>query len=371
MLTADVDTWNFVKQQLLPSASTVRNLLQMTLSGAETCHADPSPYATPRVSDLRRHSDSYAVERKETLPVSNLYCAESSNTDERYRVFGCMLLISVLTALHLDMPCYLTSNEVGFQMGPAPVHFQEMYANLLDDDSILAPAPGSREDAVLFLTTILSDSTCVRRYMGGLSDHVARQLQKLGQGHLETSPIYNPYPVFSPPSEYRRVSEQLSGALDRWKERFGSVVGRDELTLYYFCRLYLSCPHLSLLPKLAGYSPAIQTAGVQKELNPLEKTSISDESVQFAWAVLDHADGRSDADQVLCPIWFPLSVFFAALVVWARTWLHEETLPYDKPSGLKQLMAFKLELDRMPWPCCLEMSSTLDRLVQNSRGPGH
>ncbi|EXJ67492.1 uncharacterized protein A1O5_09505 [Cladophialophora psammophila CBS 110553] len=326
MLTADIDIWQRVEEQILPSASTI-------------------------VRRMRLHESASSDGTITPTLLSGM---------KRSLVFGCTLLVSVLTALHMDIPCYLTSNEVGIQAGTSGAHFQEVYTSLLDDDSLLTPAVASREDAVLLITTILSDAICVRRSLGSLSAYTSRQSRQ----------PKNPYLVLSPPSEYRRISDQLSGALERWKERFGSVVARDDMALYYFCRLYLSCPHLSLLPRLAAYPPAVQSVGLQKDLDRAERMSISDDSVRYAWAVLDHADGRSDAEQVVCPIWLPVTVFFAGLVIWAKTWMSEDS-PMglsDKPSGLKQLLAFKLELDQMPWPCCTEMACTLDRLVQTSRG---
>ena len=57
------------------------------------------------------------------------------------------------------------------------------------------------------------------------------------------------------------------------------------MTLYYYCRLYLSCPLIPRLQQLAQYQPS--APGQIEALGGF--TDVSDQSVNCAWALLDMA----------------------------------------------------------------------------------
>ena len=220
---------------------------------------------------------------------------------------------------------------------------------------------------MLLLIVLLSDAISVQRSLGNLSGCGTQPARPQSRFNKIRSPVAMPPTVLSPLSEYRRMFEQLSGALEKWETTFQAVVCPNDIALYFFCRLYLTCPQLSVLPRLAGFSPAVHATGMQKEGDDVDPISIPDESVKYAWAVLDKLEGTSAAGQFACPVWCPYIVFMSGLVVWAST--RRQDNQTVKPSSMKQLLAFKIELDKMTWPCCQEMSLTLNGLLHKGDGP--
>ena len=91
---------------------------------------------------------------------------------------------------------------------------------------------------------------------------------------------------------------------------------------------------------------------------------ISDNSVNFAWLILDHSDARWDALGPNVSIWLPVVIFYAALAIWYH--LQSQQSSSNLRTGtLRTLNMFKDELAQLPWPCCAEMGRTLDRLMGN------
>ena len=119
---------------------------------------------------------------------------------------------------------------------------------------------------------------------------------------------------------------------------------------------------ISKLPRLAGYRPFRSTSIAETALDPqLEQMAIPEDTIGHAWHVLDHATAKTTSTGQECPIWLPLVLFYASLVVWAKVRLSD--VGKGKYGSLKLLFPFKLELSKMPWPCCTEMGSTLDLLM--------
>ena len=251
------------------------------------------------------------------------------------------------------MPCYLTPSELGFQLDATSSAFHRVYASLLHADSNFVPNLKSESQPLLLLLAILSDSIAIQRSLSGL----CRLGSSCSKAHPNTRYAPSPYHVLSPSTEFRRMKDQLSSALDKWKEIFGRGTGGNELALFHFCRLYLSCDELSTLPQLANYAPTVQREGTY---NAGGSVAIGDQAVAHAWAILENVDTNDQS--TICPIWSPIVVFYGALAIWARTQQQEgQSTRFGSP---KQVLAFKIELERMPWPCCGEMASTLDRLLQ-------
>ncbi|KAJ9609572.1 hypothetical protein H2200_005899 [Cladophialophora chaetospira] len=324
VLSADVAVWHPVEQYLLPSATTIARRLRL--------HESPLTNGT-------------------TTP-------QLINPKARSSVIACLLLVNVLGALHLNMPCYLTPNELGIHLGPEPVTFSQIYTSLLDPDLALAAGPASQCMPSLLLIAVLTDCICLRR---SLADLVSLGSED-SKSHRGAQLAYNPHQVLSPVREYRRMEDRLSSALDKWMERFGHDAAPDNLALAYFCRLYLASPELSILPRLAHYPPVVQ----RENLSAVDSSvNVSDQSVAHAWAILENVDTRSKDEDTMCAIWSPIIVFYAALVVWARS--QQRNDQGTKAGSVKQLLVFKLELERMRWPCCVEMASTLDRLMEQGR----
>jgi hypothetical protein len=169
---------------------------------------------------------------------------------------------------------------------------------------------------------------------------------------------HNPFTPLSAQTELERMHSQLSLALDRWDAKFQSSVSPDIRTLYHYARLYLSCPAIASLTQLASVSVAGQASDAWMEID------ISEESVSQAWELLDVAATCPKVDQALCPAWMPVVVFHAALVVWAKIRLGK-VAERGKDSSVRALLAFKVELETMYWPCCGDMVMILQRLMAN------
>lgn len=241
------------------------------------------------------------------------------------------------------------------------VHFQNLYSSLLHEQDVYHSVHWLSGDPLLLLVAILSDAICIQRSLLPYSTKIPRVPSIAVPSYDDKLSGQDPHPALSPISEYQRMSECLNNSLDRWHERFASDEGRPYLALFYFCRLYVDSPQLSQLPGLVEYPPN-QVDSIQPPKRSLHEMHISGKAVDYAWAILDHVGSREGGRENICPIWDPLIVFLAALVVWAKTQQHIEQ--GGGGGRMKQLLVFKLELDQMPWPCSAEMASTLDRILR-------
>ena len=235
-------------------------------------------------------------------------------------------------------------------MPGSAAQFQDVYRTLLDDRTLhdqVAPSDFSKEDALLLLVALLSDLLYLRRSLGQVV-HLAASI-----GKQPTQ--YNPFGAFSPHMELNHMSTILSRAMDKWHRWFHASTSPEIMAFYYYIRMHLSFNQILTLPQAAGYRGGDPAPGSGN------RPSIPDKTVGEAWRVLDNAAGwsqRASADS-LCPAWLPIAVFHAALVVWA----HYARVEYG---SARMLLAFKMELDGMTWPCCVEMAATLGRLIAAS-----
>lgn len=236
-------------------------------------------------------------------------------------------------------------------MPSSGAEFQKVYNAFLEDkgpQSITFPLSLSQEDAVLLLMAILSDLLYIRRSVGQHA-HLTDPAQKTARN------LSNPFVPLSPHTETYRMQNIISSALDRWYSKFNTLSSPGMMAFYYYCRLYLSCPQILGLPHVVDYRGIDSVTGLSG------LTAISDQSVQHAWRILDDAAARPKSD-LLCPLWLPIFVFHAGLVVWAKQQLDTTQDPNGYGSN-RILLPFKVELEGMPWPCCKEMAETLARLM--------
>ncbi len=297
-----------------------------------------------------------AIQVSVLTPYTLTYRAHTSSS-----ILWCMWLSDVLQALHFEAPSNFSSGELWTDLPSSQNDFQRMYQVLLqqvdnniEEQTALSVESSSQDDAIMLLIAILSDSICLRRSLS----HIALLVDPIDASRN----AYNPFLPLAPQTELDRMQRSLSRALDRWHRQFHKVVTLEVMALYHYCRLYLSCPTLSCLSSMAGYGAAVPSAS-SLELGPQKfAVEVSEESISHSWLVLDTTAARGKSSAPLCPVWLPIIVFHASLAVWAKL-QNTETSKYDTYSSTKVLLAFRAELSAMEWPCCVEMASTLDRLM--------
>ena len=229
--------------------------------------------------------------------------------------------------------------------------FQDIYRAMIREEDLPSDLK-TPEDGMLLLTGILSDTMSVYR---SLRPIVHQAPSKHGG---------NPYLALSPAMELDRMQSLLLNGLGKWHEHFGAVLNtrQDIAAFYHYCRLYLLCPGIASFSRLAGYR--FQTSAVSK----LGEVAITTDATSAAWFVRDSAAARSKHDDTLCAFWLPVIVFQAALVIAARVNSStDEDAMYKSP---QMLTGFKTELENMAWPCCEEMTHTLEKLMAQSHGIG-
>ena len=272
----------------------------------------------------------------------------------------CLWLADVLQALHSDLSLNFSSRELWTRMPSPPHEFREVYSALLQEPSSNTVQPRistettSQDDIVLLLIAILSDSICLGRSLGRLVE-----VESCTNVDMRK---HNPFVPLSPHTELDRMQNRLSTALDRWHTRFHNSISPEVLALYHYCTLYLCCAEFPILPGLAGYQTPTSPPSHSSRPIPTNDIRMSDQSVRQAWLVLDNVASRSRSSNGLCPVWLPIVVFHGALVIWANISFGRAG-DSDKYGSTRALLAFKVELEEMPWPCCVEMAATLGRLI--------
>ncbi|KAI0105869.1 hypothetical protein F4814DRAFT_429777 [Daldinia grandis] len=270
-------------------------------------------------------------------------------------------LWDVLQAVHSNMSLNFSPDEISTNMPSSNIPFQDIYRSLLQNSSaevqtlLSTTGASSREQAILLLLAILSDSITLHRTLGSAAN-VINSVQM-------TSYKHNPFVPYSAHAELERMQNRLSKALDQWYISFSGSMSPDVIALFHYCRLYLSCPEIPSLSRLAQYgTPSNQTptqAGVTAATNTI---NISSQSLDHAWALLDVAATCPKSEGILCQAWMPIVVFHAALVVWAKVSFSTGG-DRDTYGSRRVLLAFKMELETMQWPCCTKMAVTLQRLM--------
>ncbi|KIW27411.1 uncharacterized protein PV07_07149 [Cladophialophora immunda] len=268
----------------------------------------------------------------------------------------CLWLTDILYALRDGLGVHSFSvRELCTKMPYSEYDFQDIYRTLLDESQPKASLPDdmtSPDDAFLLLMAVLSDIMSVQRSL-----YKVVSLSESQQSSSSFAP--NPFIPLTPAAELTRMNNALSSALDTWYDRFRGLMVPEIIAFRHYCGLHLTCPRILELPFVAESTLSRSDFDHQPII-------ITDEAVRNAWLVLDHsADAvRACTPETLCPVWLPIVVFHAALVVWAQQGLHKAG--HSGISGsVRVLLAFKVELERMPWPCANNMAATLDRLMHS------
>lgn len=269
-------------------------------------------------------------------------------------------LWDILHALHSGNPLCFSVEEVLSNIPGSTVPFLHVYRDLLHESRrnsqplIATLGSPSRDQASLLLFAVLSDSITARRSLGSVNSVVCPASRVDVQ--------HNPFAPSYAHAELERIQSQLSIALDRWNNHFSSSTSSDLVALFQYCRLYLSCPEIPRLDRAACHREfeLRDTANFDEPI----QVSISDQSVNHAWTLLDAAAKVRKSQEMLCPAWMPIVVFHASLVVWAKISLGTKSGRETHTHGsIRTLLAFKVELEAMHWPCCVQMGATLEKLM--------
>lgn len=246
-------------------------------------------------------------------------------------------------------------------MPSSSYEFQDLYHILINQGETSGSLPRdltAPDDALLLLVAILSDMLFIRRSLKRIVDvDLYRDTRPPGR-------ISNPFVPLTPQTELDGMHSALGCALDRWHDRFQSCVPPEIMAFYHYCRLFLSCAELLDLPRIAGYKPlSTPSTAIQQHI------IVPDQVIRMAWLILDNAAERvkSPASDTMCPVWLPIMVFHAGLVVWA----HQRFSDHQGAGNIgsaRVLVAFKVELESMPWSCCPGMAATLDELMKGMLG---
>jgi hypothetical protein len=270
-----------------------------------------------------------------------------------------MLLIDVLHALHRGLAPNYSISELVIKLPSSRYQFRTIY-NSLTHGYTIPEDVRTQEDGLMLLTALLSEIIYVQRCrlsssftsglrIGTLDDRSDPKLRRRS----------NPHAPLSSDSEVTRLCAEMTDALSRWAKHFQSKAETNVLALYHFVQLQLACADLWELPRLAGYEDGDWSKHGQVQTHPF---TIPDKVVDLAWLVLDQCDRSSKSETNRLSVWFPIILFMSALVVWHR--LRSQEVHGRKYGTLKMLTPFRNEIMRLPWPCCVSMGRTLDRLME-------
>ena len=273
---------------------------------------------------------------------------------------GYLLLVDTMQAVHRRRTPNFSTSELFIKMPSSNHHFRTVHNSMSHGRSLPADVQ-SPEDALLLVTAMLSDIIYMQHCHHSGSFHPdPRDDGSHDPLYNQDRPLRNPFVPLSVRSESCRLSAEMLAALSRWEHHFKHQVGPEILGLYYFTRLRLICPDLGELCSIAGYAaPPEFNRGRPPRIKTLD---IPDKALDLAWLILDHCTKLPGSPKGRLSIWLPICLFSAALVVWYK--LVSPGTTSRRYGTLRVLDTFKSEITRLPWPCCREMTKTLDRLME-------
>jgi hypothetical protein len=167
---------------------------------------------------------------------------------------------------------------------------------------------------------------------------------------------------FTPGHEIKQLRQKLLASLLEWKETHFDYVSKEVLLLYHLCRLHSLVPSLRSLFRVSGYlKPTLGFFDEPKELERILQ-AVSEYSVasSTAWGMLETSEALP-SEQL--PIWAPLSLFSAGLVIWAHTAFTGVDGVLDSFPA-RAVRPFQEELARIKLSGAREMSTILAALGQ-------
>ncbi|CAK7222516.1 hypothetical protein SEUCBS140593_004925 [Sporothrix eucalyptigena] len=351
--------------------------------------------------------------------------SDDSNTTSSLICF--YFLVDTLRAIHLQTLPALVPSQTSFPLSTGH-SFQDLYTTLVVDYASL-PAGLTSDGYLVLLLALVSDVVSLAHMAGAYLPHdIAYQgacsiegplfdkldptvgepgITDAGTQHSRPGAAYdNPFLPSTATSEYLVVSGRLHRALDAFCRSIGLASGTaasttaspaavpmpDHLSyvptssldptivpLVQFCRMALEAgPTAHLLPALAGYTPQDPATDVPSPAASLVDwhtlgLRFTNATVSGAWQVLETVDGShryghpAEEPRLITPIWYPILVFQAALVLWGQTMEAKDSLYVAGGVVLakkKVLGAFQLELEQMTpaWGCTKRMINTIKAL---------
>lgn len=205
----------------------------------------------------------------------------------------------------------------------------------------------------------------------------------------------NPFLPFSAEVECKRIKHQFNKALDKLRATARDTSNSDpqpdgehrggfnktHLPLLHFCRMVLEAgSDLWLLAALSGYVPLPKDSSEENiTVAPITANSntvplFDSATVSAAWQVLEAIKANdtytgSDAVGSITPVWYPLIVFYAALVVWSAI-IHDSSTSdpsFIAPARKRLLGTFCQDLESMKpqWGCTKRMTKVIKGLMTN------
>lgn len=262
-----------------------------------------------------------------------------------------LFLTDVICALQFSqVPC-ISTKELFMRMPGSLHNFHDLYKCLISGSRAVPPDVRAHEDGLLLLTGLCADILYTYRAFTDIIPSVGAISDQYD----------NPFRPFTPTSEESEFRFALKEGLSRWFSHFGKSASREILSLFYFCTLISTQPEILLLPHAAGYDPTQRQLGPRVSSDDKIRMANPDEVMKLSWLILENSATRPNSN-TNNSVWTPAVLFHSALSIW---WCLRDPgiSPQPKTGTLRALRLFRDELNALPWPCCTEMSRTLDHLI--------
>lgn len=318
-------------------------------------------------------------------------------------------MIDIIRSVHFHVPSMVDrslSIRVGCQ-GQAGVDLHELCGSLFFEQCLLLSELTINE-YLLVLFAILSRINSLFCTLGILTTSYLSIQEKMESlsGHQPHTPRttncsdeeYSKFVPFTPDHEYRRMHTQLQRALEGWQTSFTAqqsrFSGHDHVrppqqsiwVLYDFARLLLEAgPTVYLVPSLAGYTPEDFSRVPLSIKRPCEPHTtgirFNESALLVAMKVLEgvelgsttRSQASPDQEESHCtPLWYPLALFYSALVAWCHVCedaATEQSLSRSPhtlmtPRRLLQMLFLELSKLQQDWSCARSMAAVVAQLLK-------
>ena len=336
--------------------------------------------------------------------------ADSRQTLHRLRSF--YVLLDTLRSIHLHTPSTVEPTW-SVQIGLGGKYDLRRVCEALVLDQSALPSDLRAEEHLLVLNSLLADTHTLLCSLGQFTrtasvvrenimtlrrrDQEATWLPQLSTSAMLyqsdnriLNPYRNPYVPFTADYEFSRTRSGIAKALILWQSSFQSQNGaRDNgalsfehsiIPLLHFTRLLLVVgPAVYELSSLSGYPPEEdeRTSNAERLAPHKVGIHIDDEAVETAADILESVNYERNLSRPtptdgvvqyqICPMWYPLPLFYGALVVWAR---YEEEKAKNAPNHvllpsrrLLQMFHTALASLKEHWGCAHQMAGVISELI--------